>query len=235
MITPDEIRAVVEQPSKLGPGRDADDQPILCIGCHQPLTAENWPLYRQKNRHRICRVCQRVRAQEWRRNNPEKATAQQRSWYWSHLEQSRSAGRRHANEWRKSHPEEIKAALKTYRESHRESVRASIKAWEKANPDKNRAIRRRASARYSFLKRSNGTYEPIKPEEIFERDHWRCKACKAEAPRELQGTLEDNAPTLDHIVPVSLGGPHTRRNLRCLCRKCNRAKYSKYQGQLAFA
>ncbi len=25
MITPDEIRAVVEQPSKLGPGRDADE------------------------------------------------------------------------------------------------------------------------------------------------------------------------------------------------------------------
>jgi 5-methylcytosine-specific restriction endonuclease McrA len=151
------------------------------------------------------------------------------------LEQSRSAGRRHAREWRESHPEEIKAALRSYRQSHRESIRASIKAWEKANPDKNRASRRRASARYNFLKHSNGTYEPIKPEEIFERDHWRCKACRVETPKELQGTLEDNAPTLDHIIPVSLGGPHTRRNLRCLCRKCNCAKHAKYNGQLAFA
>ena len=234
MITPDEIRAVVERPSELPATATADESP-LCIDCRKPLCAENWPLYLQRHRMRICREWRRKRAQVWRADNPEKARARCRSWYWSHLELSRTMGKQQSKRWREAHPREYREYLRAYRQANKKEVRASIKAWEKANPDRNAAIRRRASARHSFLKRSNGLYEDICPAEIFDRDHWQCKACKVPTPAELQGSLEDNAPTLDHVIPVSLGGPHTRRNLQCLCRKCNRAKHSKYHGQLAFA
>ena len=36
--------------------------------------------------------------------------------------------------------------------------------------------------------------------------------------------------TIDHIKPYSKGGTHDLSNLQCLCSKCNRMKYDKYDG-----
>ena len=36
--------------------------------------------------------------------------------------------------------------------------------------------------------------------------------------------------TVDHIKPYSKGGTHDLSNLQCLCSKCNRMKYDKYDG-----
>jgi len=69
--------------------------------------------------------------------------------------------------------------------------------------------------------RGNGQCEQFDPFEIFERDGWRCKRCGTRTPKRYRGTLRRNAPELDHIIPVSLGGPHTRANTQCLCRSCN--------------
>jgi len=64
-------------------------------------------------------------------------------------------------------------------------------------------------------------YERIDPIKIFKRDNWKCKLCDIDTPRTLRGTIEDNAPELDHIMPLALGGSHTANNVQCLCRKCN--------------
>lgn len=39
-------------------------------------------------------------------------------------------------------------------------------------------------------------------------------------------TKHDKA-VLDHIVPISKGGPHTYSNTQCLCRDCNLKKSDK--------
>jgi 5-methylcytosine-specific restriction endonuclease McrA len=64
-------------------------------------------------------------------------------------------------------------------------------------------------------------YEPINPLEIFERDGWACKECGISTPQSLRGKMVPNAPELDHVIPMSRGGPHLRDNVQCLCRKCN--------------
>lgn len=56
---------------------------------------------------------------------------------------------------------------------------------------------------------------------VFQRDMWTCQMCGCATPKDLQGTNEPNAPELDHIVPISRGGPHTWDNVQCSCRKCN--------------
>jgi 5-methylcytosine-specific restriction endonuclease McrA len=66
--------------------------------------------------------------------------------------------------------------------------------------------------------------ERLKHREIFEADGWRCYLCAVETPPELQGTYAPNAPTIDHVVPLTLGGGHTRDNVRCACRSCNGRK-----------
>jgi len=67
-------------------------------------------------------------------------------------------------------------------------------------------------------------HEHVRRIDVFERDGWRCQACGCETPRSLMGLIKDNAPQLDHIVPISRGGPHTMDNVQCLCRLCNQIK-----------
>lgn len=63
--------------------------------------------------------------------------------------------------------------------------------------------------------------ERFDPLEIFDRDGWRCRHCHRETPKRMRGTNAQNAPELDHIVPLSKGGSHTRGNTQLLCRECN--------------
>jgi 5-methylcytosine-specific restriction endonuclease McrA len=66
--------------------------------------------------------------------------------------------------------------------------------------------------------------EVFDPIEVLQRDRWRCQHCRVLTPQSLRGTVAANAPELDHIVPISEGGEHSRRNTQCLCRSCNQRK-----------
>lgn len=73
--------------------------------------------------------------------------------------------------------------------------------------------------------------ECVDPIKVFERDGWRCHLCGRHTPRKLRGSYRPNAPELDHIVPLSVGGDHSYRNTACACRACNGAKGAKIIGQ----
>jgi 5-methylcytosine-specific restriction endonuclease McrA len=59
--------------------------------------------------------------------------------------------------------------------------------------------------------------------EIFERDAHRCWICGDEALIEVPKTHPLRA-TLEHVVPLSRGGAHTRANVRCAHLICNLQK-----------
>jgi 5-methylcytosine-specific restriction endonuclease McrA len=56
--------------------------------------------------------------------------------------------------------------------------------------------------------------------EIFERDGWICQLCLAPvdptAPRH-----SPRVPSIDHIIPISRGGDHSRANAQTACLGCN--------------
>ena len=87
----------------------------------------------------------------------------------------------------------------------------------KASPHSNGGHRRRAR-RFGCL------YEAFSPIDIFNRDGWTCQECGKPTPRSSRGLILDDAPTLDHYVPLALRGPHTPANTRCLCLPCNLKK-----------
>lgn len=93
------------------------------------------------------------------------------------------------------------------------SVKRSVET-EKAQRRKAKAARRARIVESAEL-------EIFDPFEIFNRDGWQCQACGVSTPKDLRGTYNDNAPELDHIVPLSKGGAHKRHNCQCLCRGCN--------------
>lgn len=95
--------------------------------------------------------------------------------------------------------------------------------------------RKAASKARRRSRRLAATIERFDPFEIFVRDGWRCHMCGRKTPKRLRGTFEDDAPELDHIIPLAAGGEHSRRNCACSCRKCNIEKGDKPLGQLRLA
>ena len=61
--------------------------------------------------------------------------------------------------------------------------------------------------------------EPDKRRSLFERDKWTCQYCG-------EIVSSDNA-TLDHYIPQSKGGNHSKENLRTCCLVCNSIKSGK--------
>jgi hypothetical protein len=67
--------------------------------------------------------------------------------------------------------------------------------------------------------------DPEKRREIFERDKWICQYCG-------EKVTPENA-TLDHFIPQSKGGKHTKENLRTCCLICNAIKSGKTHEEAA--
>jgi hypothetical protein len=61
--------------------------------------------------------------------------------------------------------------------------------------------------------------------QLFERDGWVCRYC-GEA-------LDSDTATLDHVVPVSKGGPDSAENLATACLMCNSIKSGRTLDEVA--
>jgi hypothetical protein len=70
--------------------------------------------------------------------------------------------------------------------------------------------------------------EDFTHEEIFLRDQYRCHLCGCKIDARLKNPHPRSAE-LDHLVPVSLGGDHTRANVAAAHRVCNQSKSNRPQ------
>jgi len=70
-------------------------------------------------------------------------------------------------------------------------------------------------------------FDKFDPLTVLNRDEWICQGCGCDTPQALRGTTKDDAPELDHVIPLSKGGEHTMINTQCLCRVCNIIKTDK--------
>lgn len=71
----------------------------------------------------------------------------------------------------------------------------------------------------------------FKADEIYERDNWICQICGKRVSATLRYPNQMSA-SLDHIIPLSLGGTHTKDNTQLAHFKCNTAKGIKGLDQL---
>ena len=60
-------------------------------------------------------------------------------------------------------------------------------------------------------------------DDIFERDGGVCHLCHKKVPRKRA--------SMDHIIPLSLGGEHSLRNVALAHRSCNSAKNNRPVGE----
>ena len=94
---------------------------------------------------------------------------------------------------------------------------------EKISVEKERKYRRVFKSKRRAKIRNTKT-ENIDPFDIFDSFGWKCYLCGTSTPKARRGTYKENAPELDHIIPLSKGGTHTKDNLACCCRACNHKK-----------
>lgn len=100
-----------------------------------------------------------------------------------------------------------------------------------ARKAKDRAIRR-------AREQAALTSEMVIPWRVFVRDRWLCWLCGGKVERGRRHPHPDS-PTIDHVVPLSVGGDHSYSNVRlahfiCNSRRGNR-EATGYSGSLQFA
>ncbi|MFE5853469.1 HNH endonuclease [Streptomyces sp. NPDC056500] len=70
-------------------------------------------------------------------------------------------------------------------------------------------------------------FEDVDPLEVIEAAAWRCELCGSEILRFVD-CYDPQAATVDHHMPLSLGGHHVFSNMRAAHRHCNSSKNAKH-------
>jgi 5-methylcytosine-specific restriction endonuclease McrA len=110
-----------------------------------------------------------------------------------------------------------------YREKRSEISRA-YRSTEQGREAKRSADHRRRARLLSL------PTEVFPAVEIHERDGWRCGICGRRVNRRLVHPHPMSA-SLDHVVPLSEGGAHTRANTQCSHLACNVTKNNRGGGE----
>ncbi len=88
-----------------------------------------------------------------------------------------------------------------------------------------RKMRGKTQSRARQLRHAQ-TWDGISDDEILERDGWRCQipGCKRRPIRKDAAYPHPRSPSVDHIIPLSLGGDDTAVNKRAAHLVCNVAR-----------
>lgn len=130
---------------------------------------------------------------------------------------ARRAGRRDENAartaaWRAANPEKTVASRKRHYEKNRTKLLADKQRYRQANRDKIRALNNRRKALKKNAPVNDLTVKQWR--EIKAAYGQRCAYCGCR-PKIL---------TMDHVEPLSKGGPHTASNVVPACGSCNSRK-----------
>lgn len=68
--------------------------------------------------------------------------------------------------------------------------------------------------------KKGATVEAFSHAEVFERDDWMCGICSEPVDRDAKFP-DALSVSLDHIIPLALGGDHSRANTQCAHLGCN--------------
>lgn len=89
---------------------------------------------------------------------------------------------------------------------------------------------KRARREYIRRKRMRDNWiEDVKLNILLERDNELCQLCNEPINKKVHYT-DPLAPTIDHIIPISLNGAHSYANCQLAHRKCNTAKNNRFIG-----
>jgi 5-methylcytosine-specific restriction endonuclease McrA len=152
-----------------------------------------------------------ILARAWAKANPEKKRASVARWRKANPDKARAADAR----WLEANRERLRAVRASWRKANRERMLALQARWRKKHPEHSLAKNARRRARLVAADISLTTEERATILALYS---------KARALTELTG----EAYHVDHIKPLSKGGPHHPDNLQILLGRDNLSKGAKY-------
>lgn len=167
---------------------------------------------------------EKARHRAWRQVHRQETKAYDHAYRQAHLEEKNAyelAHREERNAYHRAHylthREKRGAQQRAYNLAHREERKTYKQVYDQAHPEeaiahshKRRALKRGVS------------HQPYKAEEIFQRDRGICGLCHKKVAKADR--------SIDHILPISMGGADAPYNvqlahLRCNSGKCNSARF----------
>jgi|SRR5690606_28541254 len=129
------------------------------------------------------------------------------------------------SEWVSRNREKVRRGVNARRAAwspeQRAAANAASAAWKRANPEKVRDyVHRRRAAKAAT------ECGPIDYGALWDECSGSCPDCGTLIDRRAPWGSAEFA-SLDHIVPLSAGGPHAQHNLRYTCLPCNLRKSAK--------
>jgi hypothetical protein len=199
--------------------------------------------YRELNNARIV-----AHRKEWYIQNREEIKQKSRDWYKRNAKRAYLKKRENC----KKNPEKVKAYHKEYGKKYniknKERIAARRKRYCELNKEKialgqknrgkiyrqNPTVQAKRRS-YEQLRRAKKRFlannEFFVDHDIFNRDGWICGLCGKKINKSAKHPHPKSA-SLDHIIPLSMGGTHTVNNVQCAHLKCNLSKSKKKRGQL---
>ena len=159
-----------------------------------------------------CRRCQieTERYASWRCKPCSKSASA--AWYMANPDRAKAT----AAAWQAANPIRNKANMDAWRAANLDKNRASAAAWAKANSESRRIHRQNREAR----KRENGgTLSKGLARRLFVLQRGKCPCCNLPLGTDYH---------LDHIIPISMGGPNIDANIQLLRQSCNKQKHAKH-------
>jgi 5-methylcytosine-specific restriction endonuclease McrA len=125
----------------------------------------------------------------------------------------RAAMTRRSRTWAKNNPDRRTEICRTYERNNKDKVKASKKAWLSANKDAANVFTNKRRAK---LRGNAGSYTVQEWISLKADYDYTCLRCGKQEP--------EIKLTVDHVLPVSLGGPNYISNIQPLCGPCNSSK-----------
>lgn len=176
-----------------------------------------------------CKQCKNEQSRRWARENPDRQREISRRWRENNREKERERCRR----WRENNPEKYRESYTKWQEQNPEKRERAVRRWRANNPDKVREMDRRACRRWrknnpekkraqwhrrlGRIKGNGGSYTEAEWREVVRQQDGRCLACGKKCKL-----------TIDHVLPISMGGTSDISNIQGLCFSCNASKRDKH-------
>lgn len=129
-----------------------------------------------------------------------------------------------ATRWFRTHRKERKDYMRTYRQVHRLDILTQQRNHRSANKDVDVTYRAGHLEEHRLFeeKRRAAKYANTPVDELLTPAEWR--TILAEANGHCHYCGKEAKLTLDHVIPLSKGGKHSKDNVVAACRRCNSSK-----------